>query len=308
MENNFFYTDKCIDYILNNISKIPDIYDPNEPITKNFVNNCCKILESHKIQIFVSTIFSPLSKNEQLISESFVDLARTNVIKNLKLTDNLNKIQYVYKNFKEIINKIIITEKILYLSYPTQSIQSEYLYDSLKYHKLDNVRIIKQYMFPFYDIPKTDFNIDVIIYNQDLNIENNNITFLNIKKIFISQKDITEQKEHLINKLGQFYLYSLIDKICTSTTNNSCESFTNNSCESFVNCLTFNFTDFINKLSDSIKKCYMCGIYIKHTDSTNSIESLMPSNSKKIMCEYCKNIYDKDRFTQFVMNYIIDIV
>ena len=53
MEKNLFYVDKVILYISKNINKLPNIYNPNEPMIKNFINTCCGILVSTNIQIFV---------------------------------------------------------------------------------------------------------------------------------------------------------------------------------------------------------------------------------------------------------------
>lgn len=290
MGDNFFYIDKLVEYVSNNINKIPDVHDNNDIIVKNFVNNCCKMLNTYNIQIFLSTIYTPLSKNKKLISESFVKLIKFKIIKNLKLTDNVNKIQHVYKNFKEIINKILITEKIMYIAYNNKNKYTEYLYNKLNESNLYNIRIIKQYMCPLFVMPLDNTNIYAILYNQDLNINNNNITLLNVKKIIMPENLFTEKRDMLINKLGQYYIKYFAKKIQTCELNYENVNLINN-----INLININFNELVNKIAKSIKMCRICNIYDKHV-------SIIPSSDN--ICHYCNNIFDEDTFIKFIMHNI----
>lgn len=296
--SDYFYIDQLIKYIVKNIDKIPNTnWSLSDDIVKNFVNGCCSIVKQYDIQIFLAPLTLPLSINKELQSSSFVELVNANVFKNLKISDDVNKIQYCYKQIKNILNKVQICEKLLYISFHEKTKYTNYLYENIKKYELQNTRIISHYMCPLYNMPKdTHTTIKIILFNQDLNVTNNNITFLNIKKIIMT-KDIWEnKKEFLINKLGQIYIKYLLQKISIVEESNivNCVG---------INVIKLNFNHLIDELSTSINKCIMCNIYDKHFENFKYIDYYYTKCG--YYCKYCENVFNKDNLILFIMNNII---
>ena len=72
------------------------------------------------------------------------------------------------------------------------------------------------------------------------------------------------------------------------------------------NIIELNFNVFINTLSDSIDKCVMCGIYDKHFTEFKYIDYYY--TKKGYYCNYCENVFNKDKLILFIMNNIIKII
>ena len=297
--DKFFYIDKLLKYVKKNINTIPTRrLNPNEPKIKNFINTCCNIVKSHNIQIFISSIETPLIINKKMIGSVFVELTKTNIFKNLKVSDEHNKLQFVYSKFKTILSKVCIIEKILYISFQEENDYTKYLYKVLMHFNLENTRIIKQYVFPFYKIPEdNDTYVKIMLFNRDLSINNNNITFLNIKKIILKKNILESKQEILINKLGQFYINILLNNIIISSNYDTIDD---------INIIELKFNNFLNLLSDSINKCVICGIYDKHFTNFQYIDYYYTEHG--FYCEFCEKVFNKDKLISFVMNNIIEII
>lgn len=300
--DDFFYINKVIHYIKNNIYNIPLISFDDENINDNvintFINNCCNIIKQHNIQIFISIIFIPVIKNKELIASVYVDLLKNNLIKSIPETKINEKkiIQNEYTKFKNIFNSINITQRIIFISYQNENKYTKYLFNNLIKCNLTDTRIIKHYVNPLYKFPESNDIISVYIFNNDLNNYENNFSFLNINKILIKQKVLNTYKNDLIYKLGQFYTNILFNKIDIIET-----SFNNNL--NRVNKLNISLTNFIKYITDSIKKCVMCTIYDKHCNNLLYINNFV--KKKGYYCDYCNNIFNKNNFKEFVINNLI---
>lgn len=298
---NFFYIDKLIHYIKENINKLPITkINPNDQQVKHFINTCCNIVKIHNIQIFVASIETPLGINKELLGNVFVDLTKSNIFKNLKLSDDTNKLNNVYGKFKQIINKVRIIEKILYVSFSDETDHTKYLYKVLTKYNFENTRIIKQYIFPFYKIPDDNNTmVKVLLFNHDLSVVNNNITFLNMKRIIFKKNTLKSKQEILLNKLGQHY-FNILSKNTTYVIDDAYNKINN------INIIELNFNIFISLLSNSINKCIMCGIYDKHFTDFKYIDYYYTKSG--FYCNYCERVFNKDKLISFVINNMINII